>query len=92
MSFLEFENLAQYTSWHDREKTTRGYPIIGRRLSDGVLQPDKQQTVSYSDPIEHPDKDSRGDDRIIAAIDRTADTIGETEITEEEARGKGWIL
>ena len=27
-----------------------GCPIVGSRLSDGVPQPDKQQTISYSVP------------------------------------------
>ena len=72
-----------------------GLPRVGRRQSDGKLQPNKQQTVRYTAPVEHPNKDApTPDNRLLAVIDsraEAADRTGQTVVDEKGAKDRGFL-
>ena len=43
-----FESEQAFADWHEQSKRLLGMPIVGVRASDGVPQPDKQQTTDYT--------------------------------------------
>jgi len=44
----KFESEQAFMDWHEQSKQLLGMPIVGVRASDGVPQPDKQQTTDYT--------------------------------------------
>ena len=44
----KFESEQAFASWHEQSKQLLNMPIVGVRASDGVPQPDKQQTTDYT--------------------------------------------
>lgn len=59
----QFANENSFNAWHNSEKLRLGYPIIGKRLSDGVPQPRKQQTINIT-VFDSSDKGAYADDAI----------------------------
>jgi len=51
VKFVEFNAMGQFDAWLIVEDIAQGYPRVGNRKSDGVPQPNKQQTVKYTDAI-----------------------------------------
>lgn len=47
--------LAEFNAWHKTAMLSEGIPPEGRiGYVNGVLAPDNQRTMAYSDPITHP--------------------------------------
>ena len=44
----KFESEQAFADWHEQSKQLLNMPIVGVRASDGVPQPDKQQTTDYT--------------------------------------------
>ena len=44
----KFESEQAFADWHEQSKQLLEMPIVGVRASDGVPQPDKQQTTDYT--------------------------------------------
>ena len=44
----KFESEQSFVDWHEQSKQLLNMPIVGVRASDGVPQPDKQQTTDYT--------------------------------------------
>lgn len=65
-----------------------------RRASDGVEVPGVARTLRYSDPIDHPDKESKNDQRILIPLDERAkasDRLNQTVVDESKAKKDGWF-
>lgn len=90
--FIQFANQRDFEAFEKKMQRLLVLPRIGRRASDGVAQPNKQQTVFYSRAINHPNKDSpTPDNRIITPIDNRADKEKQTVIDENTAKSRGWF-
>jgi len=88
LEILEFSDIESYKLWDKKMEKKFNLPIFSKRASDGEIQPQKQKTTRYSNPIENSNK---GDRRIISRIDSRAEKKNTKIIDEEEAKIQGWL-
>jgi hypothetical protein len=85
MRYLEFNNKSEFDEWEKRQRVRLGLPLIGVNQSEGKPQPTKQQTVRYTDSIDHPTNN-----KVICIIDDKADKESRSEFDGDEAKKRGW--
>jgi hypothetical protein len=89
---LIFNNNIQFNAFEIKMRNKLGLPRVGVRRSDGVPQPQKQQTTAYTTSIKHPEKDSKNDLRVVCWVDNNADkNNGEMTISKVNAKTQGWF-
>lgn len=76
--------LSEFNTWHEAVKIAEGMPRVG--YINGQPAPQNQQTVAYSESIQHPDG---GDDYIWS--DGKYPIEGKTPLSKEEAKAFGWF-
>lgn len=87
--FVIFTNRAAFDAFLTRVNTAMGFPRVGNRASDGVPQPTKQQTITYTTAKRH-ELDS--DLRIVGIIDeKLTDRTGLDVRTEQQVKDEGFL-
>lgn len=86
---LEFVNIAAFNAYEARMKLLLNIPIIPTNKATGLPRPDLPSTVNYTTPIPHPEA---ADVKQICYIDENGDKTGETVVTQNTAKTRGWFV
>ena len=85
IEYVDFVDRNTFEAFERKQRAHVGIPLISIRQSDGTPQPNKQQTLRYTLPIEHPTTTE-----IICRITDQADKTGITPIDKAEAGRRGF--
>lgn len=83
-----FPNIASYNAWEARQRSNLGIPFFPTNKLTGLIRTDLPQTIAYSRPIPNPDVANL---EVVAFFERNVDNVGETIITQNEAKSQGFF-